>query len=131
MLHIFSPRLGSMKEVTLGRRLAAITLDWLACYAIVAAFSGGIGQMAPSRSPIILSVFFAEVTILTALTGASLGQKIFGLRVVRFNDGSAISPMQALIRTIFLCLVVTAVTYDENGRGIHERISKTVLTRTP
>jgi uncharacterized RDD family membrane protein YckC len=117
------------RDVSLGRRLAAITLDWLACYAIVAALSGGIGQMGPGKSPITLALFFVEVWILTALTGASLGQKIFGLRVVRFADGSAISPMQALLRTVFLVLVVTAVTYDENGRGIHERISGTVLAR--
>jgi len=116
-------------DVTLGRRLAAITLDWLACYAIVAAFSGGIGQMLPARSLVTLAVFFAQVSILTALTGASLGQKIFGLRVVRFIDGGPITPIQALVRTVFLVLVVTAVTYDDNGRGIHERISKTVLTR--
>lgn len=117
------------RDVSLGRRLAAITLDWLACYAIIAAFSGGIGQMTPDRSPIILALFFGQVTILTALTGASLGQKIFGLRVVRFSDGGTITPWQALTRTFFLILIVTAVTYDENGRGIHERISKTVLTR--
>ena len=117
------------RDVSLGRRLAAITLDWLACYAIIAALSGGIGQMEPNRSPIILALFFCEVTILTALTGASLGQRVFGLRVVRFSNGEAVSPMQALLRTIFLVLVVTAVTYDENGRGIHERISGTVLAR--
>ena len=119
----------SSRDVSLGRRLAAITLDWLACYAIIAALSGGIGQMEPDRSPIILALFFGEVTILTALTGASLGQKVFGLRVVRFSNGEAVSPMQALLRTIFLVLVVTAVTYDQNGRGIHERISGTVLAR--
>ena len=119
----------SSRDVSLGRRLAAITLDWLACYAIIAALSGGIGQMTPDRSPIILALFFGEVTILTALTGASLGQKVFGLRVVRFSNGEAVSPMQALLRTIFLVLVVTAVTYDQNGRGIHERISGTVLAR--
>ncbi len=117
------------RDVSLGRRLAAITLDWLACYAIVAALSGGIGQMEPNKSPITLGLFFVEVWVLTSLTGASLGQKIFGLRVVRFADGSAITPVQALLRTVFLVLVVTAVTYDENGRGIHERISGTVLTR--
>lgn len=117
------------RDVSLGRRLAAITLDWLACYAIVAALSGGIGQMGPRQSPIILALFFMEVWVLTSLTGASLGQKIFGLRVVRFSDGASVSPMQALIRTLFLVLVVTAVTYDENGRGIHERISGTVLVR--
>jgi len=120
----------SGKTVTLGRRVLAITLDWLACYAIVAALSGGIGQMTPDRSLIILALFFVELLILTALTGASLGQKIFGLRVVRFSDGGAISLMQAFIRTIFLVLVVTAVTYDKDGRGIHERLSKTILMRT-
>ena len=119
----------SAKNVTLGRRLAAITLDWLACYAIVAALSGGLGQMGPNQSPLILILFFSEIFILTALTGASLGQKIFGLRVVRFIDGGAISPKQALIRSFFLILVVTAVTYDENGRGIHERLSGSVLIR--
>ena len=117
------------RDVSLGRRLAAFTLDWMACYAIVAAISGGIGQMGPRQSPSILALFFMEVWVLTSLTGASLGQKIFGMRVVRFSDGASVSPMQALIRTLFLVLVVTAVTYDENGRGIHERISRTALAR--
>lgn len=119
----------SKERVTLGRRVAAISVDWLACYAIIAAVSGGIGQMGPNRSLSILVLFFAEVSVLTALQGASLGQKIFGMKVVRFSDGGAIAPLQALVRTIFLVLVVTAVTYDENGRGIHERISGSILKR--
>ena len=116
------------KDVSLGRRLAAITLDWLASYAIVAALSGGIGQMSGFK-PEVLLLFFAEVWVLTALTGSSLGQRIFGLKVVRFIDGDAISVKAAFLRTFFLVLVVTAVTYDDNGRGIHERISKTKLVR--
>lgn len=119
----------SKERVTLGRRVAAISVDWLACYAIIAALSGGLGQMGPDRSLRILALFFVEVSVLTALQGASLGQKIFGMKVVRFVDRGAISPWQALVRTIFLILVVTAVTYDENGRGIHERLSRTVLIR--
>lgn len=118
----------SSRPVSFGRRLVAITLDWVACYAIVAAFSGGIGQMSGFK-PGLLILFFGEVFILTWLTGASLGQKIFGLRVVSFVDGGAISPLQAFIRTFFLVLVFTAVTYDDDGRGIHERLSKTVLVR--
>lgn len=119
----------SKKGPSLGRRLAAITVDWLACYSIVAAFSGGLGQMGPNRSLSILALFFLEVSILTALQGASLGQKIFRMKVVRFSDGGDITPVQALIRTFFLVLVVTAITYDENGRGIHERLSRTALIR--
>jgi uncharacterized RDD family membrane protein YckC len=109
--------------------MAALALDWLACYAIVAALSGGINQLSPDSSLYVLALFFLEVWILTALQGATLGHRLFGMKVVRFEDGAAISLTQALIRTILLVLVVTAVTYDENGRGIHERLSGSVLTR--
>jgi hypothetical protein len=52
------------------------------------------------------------------------------LRVVQFSGGGNPTPVQALVRTILLCLVVTAITYDENGRGIHERLSGTRLVDT-
>jgi hypothetical protein len=41
-----------------------------------------------------------------------------------------ISPLQALIRSALLVTVIFAITFDENGRGMHERFSQTVLTRT-
>ena len=117
-------------RTTLGRRLAAVTLDWLACYAIVAALSGGIGKMNSNHSLSVLALFFAEVGILSALQGATLGHRIFGMRIVRYADGGAITPLQALIRTTLLVLVVTAITFDDDGRGIHERLSGSVLTRS-
>lgn len=116
-------------RTTYGRRMAALALDWLACYAIVAALSGGVNKMSPNSSLYVLVIFFLEVWILTALQGGTLGHRLFGMRVVRFEDGGAISIRQALIRTMLLVLVVTAVTFDVNGRGIHERLSGSVLTR--
>jgi len=116
-------------RTTYGRRMAALALDWLACYAIVAALSGCINKMSPNSSLYVLAIFFLEVWILIALQGATLGHRLFGMKVVRFEDGGAISLSQALIRTVLLVLVVTAVTFDVNGRGIHERLSGSVLTR--
>jgi len=107
----------------------AIVVDWLACYFIVAASDGGIGKMGANRSLTVLALFFAEIAILSALQGASLGHRLFGFRIVRFNDGGAITPLQALIRSALLITVIFAITYDENGRGMHERFSGTVLTR--
>ena len=104
-------------------------VDWLACYAIVAASAGGIGQMAPNRSLTVLALFFAEISILSWLQGATLGHRIFGIRIVRFADGGQITPLQALIRSALLITVIFAITFDENGRGIHERLSQSVLTR--
>jgi len=100
-------------------------IDWLMCLAVAKAFvhgGSGYSQLAP------LGIFFAEVWILTSLQGASAGQRILRMKVVRFSDGGRPTPRQALIRTVLLCLVVTAVTFDENGRGLHERLSGTVLS---
>ena len=86
--------------------------------------------MSPNSSLYVLAIFFLEVWILTALQGATLGHRLFGMKVVRFEDGGAISLSRALIRTVLMVLVVTAVTFDVNGRGIHERASGSVLTRS-
>ncbi len=117
-------------RVSLGRRMSALMVDWLACYFIVAASAGGIGQMAPNRSWTVLALFFAQIAILSALQGATLGHRIFGVKIIRFADGGAITPIQALIRSALLITVVFAITFDENGRGLHERFSGTVLTRS-
>ena len=116
-------------RVGLGRRMAALMVDWLACYFIVTAASGGLGALAPNRAWTVLTLFFAEISIFSALQGATMGHRIFGIRIVRFVDGGVISPLQALIRSLLLVTVIFAVTFDENGRGMHERFSGTVLTR--
>jgi uncharacterized RDD family membrane protein YckC len=93
-------------RVSLGRRMSALMVDWLACYFIVAASVGGLGKMAPNRSWTVLALFFAEVAILSALQGASLGHRIFGIKIIRFADGGAITPVQALIR-------ISAISYRD------------------
>ena len=118
------------RRVSLGRRFAALMVDWLACYFIVTASTGGVGAMAPNRSLSVLGLFFVEIAILSALQGATLGHRLFGIRITRFADGGAISPVQALIRSALLVTVIFAITFDENGRGIHERLSGSVLTRS-
>lgn len=114
-----------VKRVGLWRRIFALMIDWLMSLAIATAFlprTPGWSQLAP------LGIFFIEVWVLTSLQGASAGQRILRMKVIRFSDGGPVTPTQALIRTFLLCLVVTAVTFDENGRGVHERLSGTVLT---
>ena len=102
--------------------MAALAIDWLACLAIVKGF-----HLQGSFTTLV--IFFAEVSILTAFGGASFGHRITGMKVVRFKDGGSPTPVQALIRTFLLCTVIFAITYDENGRGIHERLSGTYLIR--
>lgn len=117
-------------RVSLGRRMAALMLDWWASYFIVVAATGGLGAAVNNRSLMVLALFFTQVTLLSALQGASLGHRVFGVKIVRFIDGGAITPLTALFRTALLTCVIFAITFDENGRGLHERWSGSVLTRS-
>ena len=106
-------------EISLGRRLLGLTIDWLMCYVIALGFLGDISWT--------LLIFFAETFLLTAFGGATAGHRAIRVKVVNFQNGSSPTLLQALTRTVLLCLVVTAITYDENGRGLHERFSSTKL----
>ena len=117
-------------QISLGRRMAALLIDWLMSYAIAIGFFSGGGTFTdrvPNARIPVLFIFFAEMAIMTALGGASAGHRVMRMKVVRFNDGGVATPVQALIRTTLICLVITAITFDENGRGIHERLSNTKL----
>jgi hypothetical protein len=118
--------------VSLGRRLAALTIDWLASYVIAFAFFAGGGSYSERvvgtrfSTPLI---FVFEYAILIALTGASFGHRLLRLKVVDFSHGGMPNIRQVLIRTGLMAIVITAITYDEDGRGIHERFSQTKLAR--
>ena len=68
-----------------------------------------------------------EYAILVALTGSCFGHRLLRLKVVDYSTGNQPTPIQVLIRTVLMGLIVTAITYDEDGRGMHERFSRTGL----
>ena len=120
-------------EVSLGRRFLAISLDWLASYLIAIAFFSGSGAFldrTPQAGVPALIIFFSQYFLLITLQGASAGHRICRMRIVNFEDGGRPTLLQALIRGVLMVIVITAITYDENGRGIHERLSKTKIVLT-
>jgi uncharacterized RDD family membrane protein YckC len=121
------------RDVTLGRRFGAITLDWLASYLIAIVFFSGPGtfleRTTHAGAPALI-LFFMEYFLLVTLQGASAGHRVFRMRIVNFEDGGAPTILQSLIRSLLMVIVITAITYDENGRGIHERFSKTKIVLT-
>ncbi|WP_077488638.1 RDD family protein [Sinomonas mesophila] len=104
-----------------GRRVLALCIDWAACYAIAAAFFGA-SQLA------ILAVFAVEQILLVGLAGYGLGHRIAGLRVERL-DGRRAGLLAAVIRTVLLCLVIPAVIFDPDQRGLHDKAAGTVVVR--
>ncbi len=115
------PRVGQ------GRRMLGLLIDWALCYFITWGFFAEPGTGA--FTPIVYFLYLGQYLFFTILGGATPGHRFVGLRIVRFSDGQLPTPKQALIRTALLAIVVTAITFDQNGRGINERFSGTVLIR--
>lgn len=124
---------GMYPRVSQGKRLLGITFDWLASYLIALGFFAGGGsfiERVPGARIPVLVVFFAQYAFFVAFGGASFGHRLVGLKVVRFSDGQAVTLKESLIRTGLLIPLVTAITFDDDGRGINERFSNTVLIKT-
>jgi uncharacterized RDD family membrane protein YckC len=116
------PRVGQ------GRRMLGLLIDWGMSYAIAVGFFSEIGDF--STGTVILAIYFTQYLLFASLGGATPGHRIVGLKIVRFSDGQMPTPLQALIRSVLLVLIVTAITFDQDGRGVNERLSDTVLVRT-
>jgi uncharacterized RDD family membrane protein YckC len=109
-----------------GRRLAAIFVDWMAALLVAGALSGRAHGSPNDRAWDTLAVFGIEVIALTALTGASFGQRLVGLRVVRV-DGRRLGPLAVVERTLLLCLAFPALIWDRDRRGLHDKVARSVV----
>lgn len=103
-----------------GRRLAALTLDWLAASLIVIAVVGAEEwSNSGTASTMTLGVFWAEATLLTALVGGSFGQLLTRVRVTRL-DGRPLDLLRAAGRTLLICLVIPPLVFNPEQRGLHD-----------
>ncbi len=117
------PRTGSGSMATLGRRVPALIVDWLAAMAVSYLFFD-------SNEWATLGIFAAENLILVATVGFTIGHRIFGLRVRPLTQKRPIVGFPAAaVRTALLCVVIPAVVWDGDGRGLHDRTAGTVITR--
>ncbi|MFF4584385.1 RDD family protein [Streptomyces sp. NPDC000345] len=109
-----------------GRRLGALAVDWGLCLLI--AYSLITDGYTPSTSNWTLLVFLVVSLLTVGTLGFTPGKRLFGLRVVSVETG-AVRPLGALIRTVLLCLAIPALVWDRDGRGLHDRLARTVEVR--
>jgi hypothetical protein len=114
------PEQGPRSVARTGRRLAALVVDWLLCSLIA------VSALHSQYWTIV--IFAAEVYLLTALTGFTLGKRLVGIRVVRL-DGKPVGLLWALVRTLLLLTVIAPLVTDGDLRGLHDRASNTVVIR--
>lgn len=109
-----------MASAGLGRRFAAICIDWFVSIAVALLLFRSATYGSLESSVATLLVFATEVIVFTWLISASFGQRLLGMSVVRV-DGGRLSLWRIIVRTLLICLVIPAVVYDSSGRGLHDR----------
>jgi len=109
----------------LGRRIVALLIDWALCWAVSLGFFGG-------SSWATLLIFLGENVVLVGTAGFTIGHRVLGLRVRRLVADAPDGPpglLRALVRSVLVCLVIPAVVWDGDGRGLHDRIAGTAIVR--
>jgi uncharacterized RDD family membrane protein YckC len=115
------PEAGSGSIARAGRRIVAIIVDW-GIALLISNFAFGGDAWAN------LAVFAAEQMLLVGTLGYSIGHRLVGIQVVRLGGGPA-GPLAAMVRALLLCLVIPAVIFDPDHRGLHDKAMNTVLVR--
>ncbi|NUR60007.1 MAG: RDD family protein [Catenulispora sp.] len=121
------PQDGPGSLATVGRRLAAVLIDWALAYGVAYLLVGDrllkTGQFAA------LSVLAVMYLVGLAISGSTLGMAALGLRVGSDQGGKA-SLYAVGMRTVLLFLFIPAVIWDADGRGLHDRVAHTIIVST-
>lgn len=125
------PATGPRSVASLGQRVVAFVLDVLAGALIGGLLNAFVVDPEPlQRSLAANGAFAVEVAILTALTGQTIGMRLVGIRVLRLSAPDGLPGfVSALVRTALLMLVLPAVVFDRDGRGLHDRAAGTIVVR--
>lgn len=117
------PEAGPRSVGRLGRRIGAIVIDWGIAYLLSFAF------FRPDTNGFATLTIFAVLQVVFLLiVNGSVGHLIVGLRVVPVMPGY-LGVWRPFVRTILLILVIPAVIFDRDQRGLHDKACGTVLVR--
>ena len=127
-------RLGMPAEGTdslagLGRRTAAVMIDWLIAYGL-AGLGLATGVFSQSfLATAVLLIWFALGVASVRLFGFTPGQYLLGLRVASVDNRLHVGTGRAAARGLLIALVLPALFTDSDGRGFHDRLTGTAVVR--
>ncbi|NEE01753.1 RDD family protein [Phytoactinopolyspora halotolerans] len=125
------PATGPGSPATWGRRFAALMIDWvLANIAALILVGGEAWEVGSSMTWVPLVCWFGMVWLSTAFTGASMGQWMLGVRIVRVAGGR-VGVLNAALRTALILLVIPPIVADKDRRGLHDLAANTAAVNGP
>jgi uncharacterized RDD family membrane protein YckC len=121
------PESGPGSLAPMGRRLAALLIDWLISYGL-AALALGFGVISIEVLPTaVLVIWLLLGAAAVRLFGFTPGQLVLGLGVVAVDGRLGIGRIS--VRGLLIGLVIPPLFTDWDGRGIHDRVTHTAVVR--
>jgi hypothetical protein len=115
------PETGSRSIARPVRRFLALAIDWGTAILVSVAFFS-------YNAWATLAIFAVAQAVFLLTANGSAGHLLLGMRVVPIAGGY-LGLWKPLVRTVLLCLVIPAVIWDRDQRGMHDRLIGTVLVR--
>ncbi|CAM3643282.1 RDD family protein [Isoptericola cucumis] len=118
------PSSGPGSPAPLTRRIVALLVDWAAAMLISY-------LVADANSLATLGIFALENLLLVSTVGFTIGHRLLRLqvRVLGAPAGTPVGLVRGAVRVVLLCLVIPAVVWGPDGRGLHDRGAGTVIVR--
>ncbi|MBO3680715.1 RDD family protein [Streptomyces sp. NEAU-YJ-81] len=120
------PESGPGAIAPLGRRFGALFIDWALCLLVSYALLSGRDAQAAGNWALLVFLVLSLVTVGTV--GATPGKLLLKLRVIG-EGGVRLSLPKAVLRSVLVLLVIPAVVWDRDTRGLHDRLSRAVQIR--
>jgi uncharacterized RDD family membrane protein YckC len=120
------PASGPGAVAGVGRRLLGFVVDVVASYVIAALFVQKSSDGVPTPGAWASLVFLVESVLLLSVAGQTIGMAVVRVRVIALN-GDRLKPWWALVRTVLLLLLIPAVVWDADRRGLHDKASGAIV----
>ena len=123
------PERGTGSLAPMGRRLAALLVDWLLAYGL-AALGMTLGLISPRLlSSLVLVIWLVLGMLAVRLFEFTPGQFALGLQVASVDDRLHVGLGRAAVRGVMIALVIPALFVDIDGRGMQDRLTGTAVVR--
>lgn len=118
------PRTGPGSVASMARRVAAFALDLAVSFLLALAFTR---PALPQNWSLV--VWLAMTVLAVGLFGFTPGQAACGIRVAPLG-GRALVGLWAIPRTALTFLIVPVLLTNGDGRGVHDRLCRTVVVHS-
>jgi len=113
----------------MGRRFAALFVDWLIAYGLSAlAMTFGLVSLA-TLSTAVLIVWFVLGAVSLRLFGFTPGQLALGLMVAPVDGRQHVGFGRAVARGLLITVVIPPLITDADMRGLQDKLTNTAVVR--